>query len=294
MGAASQPIFSPDEQLQPELLFPPPQREQDTVHRLGNRKRSFVCFVLCLVTILTCTVSVHAAANLVVTSVSGPAQAPLNETISITYTVKNTGDTTSGAHEVGLYLSQDKTIDPATDRLLKSVAFPAGLAAGKSKKATAKVIIPNYYFDGLSGKYYYGAVVDSSAKASSKQVAIVRFQDNGDGTVTDNKMNRIWQKDDDGSKRNWSDAQAYCENLVLGEHNDWVVPSIEELLSIADFSRIFPGLDPVFGWHSGEYWTRTSRMDVATMAWVVFSDCGTIYGAPKQYSFYVRCVRIGP
>ena len=69
-----------------------------------------------------------AAAKLVVTSVSGPATAILNKSISVAFTVKNQGDAASGAYNVGLYLSADKTIVPATDRLLKNVTIAASLA----------------------------------------------------------------------------------------------------------------------------------------------------------------------
>ena len=93
------------------------------------------------------------------------------------------------------------------------MTIAAGLPAGKSKQATTKVTIPNWMVEGLVGKYYYGAAVVNSQKASSKQVSIVRYKDNGDGTVTDFKTGLQWQKSNDSTKRNWSAALSYCDDL---------------------------------------------------------------------------------
>ena len=192
-------------------------------------QKGFLIAVICLVLGLFAPISLaqqgqgefsaedlSAAANLVVTAVSGPAQAYLNQTISVTFTVKNQGDAASGAYQVGLYLSKDKTINPATDRLLGKVAYAAGLAPGNSKKGTPKVLIP---INGLSGKYYLGATVASSKKASLKQVSILRYALDDNDTVIDHKTGLMWQRTDDGQKRNWTDAGQYCVDLVLGRQN---------------------------------------------------------------------------
>ena len=97
-----------------------------------KRQKSFLIAFICLVFGFIATISlaqqaqddfsvedVGAGAKLVVTSVSGPATAIHNQTISVTYTVKNQGTVASGSYKVGLYLSTDKKIDPAADRLLE-------------------------------------------------------------------------------------------------------------------------------------------------------------------------------
>ena len=202
---------------------------------------------------------VGAGANLVVTSVSGLATAFFNQTISVIYTVKNQGDAASGAYEVALYLSRDKTIDPANDPLLKNVTFSTGLAPGQSKKIASKVVIPNYQVNGLSGNYYYGAVVANSNTISSKQVSIVRYSltDNNE-TVTDHKTGLIWQRADDGQTRNWEEANQYCKDLALGGYADWQLPTIEELFPLADRSKFNPAIDPVFDSRSGDYWSSST------------------------------------
>jgi hypothetical protein len=88
------------------------------------------------------------------------------------------------------------------------------------------------------------------------------FVDNTDGTVTDTCTGLMWQKDTGnvngdqnitnedfpaGDRATWCDALAYCEGLSLGGLNDWRLPKIRELHSIADFTRNNPTIDPVFG-----------------------------------------------
>jgi hypothetical protein len=262
--------------------------------------------VACLVFGLTATIlvaqqahddfsagEVGAAAKLVVTSVSGPTEAIHNQTILVTYTVKNQGAVASGAYQVGLYLSRDKTIDPATARLLKNVTFFTGLAPGVSKKKTTKVLIPT---NGLSGKYYYGAVVASSKKASSKQVSLVRYSlmDDND-TVKDHKTGLIWQQADDGIKRNWADAKKYCADLVLGGSADWRFPRVDELETIVDYSRNLPAIDPVFDSRSYFYWSGSTYAWPPNFAWYVTFAVGWVYEPEaKTHDYCVRCVRGGP
>jgi hypothetical protein len=83
--------------------------------------------------------------------------------------------------------------------------------------------------------------------------AFAGFIDNSDGTVLDSRTGLMWeQKTDDGGVRDkdntytWKDALAYCENLTLGGHDDWRLPTIKELSSLVDLSRYNPAIDPVF------------------------------------------------
>lgn len=196
-------------------------------------QKSFLIVVICLFVGFIATISlaqetqdefppeeVGAGAKLVVTSVSGPTKAYLNQTKTVTYNVQNQGDAASGAYQVGLYLSKDKTIDPATDRILKNVTFSTGLAPGQSKTKTTEIIIPNYHVNGLSGKYYFGVVVASSNMASLKQVSIIHYTADDNDTATDHKTGLVWQKADDGTPRQWTVANQYCEDLVLGGKTD--------------------------------------------------------------------------
>ena len=210
-------------------------------------QKGFLIAVICLLLGYMATISLAqpapdefpnelagAGAKLVVTSVSGPATAIHGQNISVTYNVQNQGTVASGAYYVDLYLSTDKTIAPAAERLLKNVSFSTGLAPGQSETTTTKVLVP---INGLSGKYYYGAMVGSSKKASLKRVSLVRYSlSDGGETVTDHKTGLIWQRTDDGQARDWDAAIQYCADLGLVGKTDWRLPSIDQLLTILDYS----------------------------------------------------------
>jgi hypothetical protein len=181
---------------------------------------------------------------------------------------------------------------PAQDRLLKEITFPGGLAAGQTKKTTTKVTLP---VGGLSGLYYYGGVVGGSSTASVKKVSMVRFEAASlNGTVTDQKTGLMWQKADDGITRTWSDAKTYCKNLVLGGHNDWVLPRIDQLLTIVDYSRYDPAINPAFDCDSTYYWSSSTYAVNPDVAWFVYFRNGNVSGESKYSQATARCVRGGP
>jgi hypothetical protein len=132
-----------------------------------------------------------------------------------------------------------------------------------------------------------------------------RFVDNGDGTVTDNCTRLMWQKDaadvtGDGSigqedHVNWQAALKYCEALSFAAHDDWRLPNIRELLSIADYARDFPALDPGFGALSVEYWSSSSYSGGPFHAWgVSFRDGVGTRDYDKDIRHCVRAVRAPP
>ena len=62
------------------------------------------------------------------------------------------------------------------------------------------------------------------------------YRDNRDGTTTDLNTGLIWQKKPDFKAYGFRDAKGYAEDLSLGGHDDWRLPTIKELFSIADFN----------------------------------------------------------
>ena len=101
------------------------------------------------------------------------------------------------------------------------------------------------------------------------------FVDNADGTVTDTATGRMWQRADDGKRREWAEALAYCEALDLGGHQDWYLPSSKELQSIVDYAKTdFPAIETgVFGITQDsetlDYWTSTTFGDIKSHANVI-------------------------
>jgi hypothetical protein len=121
------------------------------------------------------------------------------------------------------------------------------------------------------------------------------FVDNANGTVTDEARYLTWQKADDGTKRTWEQALAYCEGLTLGGASDWRLPNIKELASIADFAK-YPAADLVAFPATKEnyYWSSTTVRSDTTTAWQV-SFLGGGVGQPGLVKTiadgFVRCVR---
>ncbi len=70
------------------------------------------------------------------------------------------------------------------------------------------------------------------------------FVDNGDKTVTDKATGLMWSQDDNGEYLYWKEALAYAEAATIAGYNDWRLPNIKELQSIADYSATkIPAMD---------------------------------------------------
>jgi len=152
--------------------------------------------------------------------------------------------------------------------------------------------------------------------------------DNGDGTVSDQNTGLMWQQTPDFDRRPFSEAADYCASLAVGGHDDWRLPTIKELFSIADFRGQLVGSDTSISTpyldetyfdfeypaaageeYAGQYWSSTLYVKgpiVSTGQGVFgfnFSD-GHIKAYPAGYAFgdpstsevavaemYIRCVR---
>lgn len=143
------------------------------------------------------------------------------------------------------------------------------------------------------------------------------LQDNGDGTVADTASGLTWQQTDSSYTLNWGGALNYCDTLDLAGYDDWRLPDIKELASIA-----FALEDTVLFPTSSEYarlWSSTTRVDEPTEAYYLCIDncwtrdgssdlgSGSLHSEPKngdplayndstvevRITNLVRCVRGG-
>jgi len=82
------------------------------------------------------------------------------------------------------------------------------------------------------------------------------YSNNGNGTITDNVTGLVWQQTPDSNadgtinstdKMTQSNAESYCNNLVLGNQSDWRLPDIKTLYSLIDFSGEDPSSDDTSG-----------------------------------------------
>jgi hypothetical protein len=140
------------------------------------------------------------------------------------------------------------------------------------------------------------------------------------GIVRDNTTGLLWMRcavltggNADSSKNctgtpgkfTWNDAIDACNTIVYNGRNDWRLPGIKELQSIAQYNddffkphintTAFPNAGP-FGVH---YWSSTTRNDLATDAYTVDFTFGNVTSQPKTAGvngaggtpyIYIRCV----
>ena len=132
------------------------------------------------------------------------------------------------------------------------------------------------------------------------------FQDNGDGTVTDNVTGLMWQQVPVNEGFSYDSAVAYCESLELSGYDDWRIPTTKELFSISNFSQGWPYLDTTYFSLAGDsvskdeqYWTERyvgwTVQGKSNAAFGVNHGTGHIKAYPAGVSGpmgnYVRAVR---
>ena len=90
-------------------------------------------------------------------------------------------------------------------------------------------------------------------------------------------------------------AVTYCSSLTLGGFADWRLPSIDELMYIADRSKRNPAIDTSYFTNvvSSYYWSSTTVVGYEYDAWRVYFGGGYDGWSYKSNSRYVRCVRDG-
>ncbi len=128
------------------------------------------------------------------------------------------------------------------------------------------------------------------------------YTDNGDGTVKDNVTGLVWQKCTRGQNNDaactgtatdvaWQTAMKYCKDLSLASKT-WRLPSVNELKSLADRSRYNPTINTSYfpATVSSYYWSSSTHVDGASLAWSVFFSYGDVGYNGKTGSYYVRCV----
>ncbi len=122
-------------------------------------------------------------------------------------------------------------------------------------------------------------------------------RDDAKEIVTDNTTGLIWQDDNDAKtvRGDWDGAKTYCQNLTLGGYSDWRLPTIRELQTLPDFSKVNPAIDSEFQnvYTSDLYWSSTTRAGGSFDAWGVLFNAGYSINGYRAFNNYVRCARSG-
>lgn len=176
---------------------------------------------------------------------------------------------------------------------------------------TAKVAGSVVFLVGVSA--WPGAVAQQACSSDRASLPSARFQDNGDGTVSDRESQLMWMGCAGGQQRlgkrcvgaadvhGWTEAQRYADK-VNGDgaafFNDWRVPSLRELATITDRGcenprtniSVFPGTP------AAPFWSSTPRPGEADGQRVLALSFGVegVMLARKDERFHVRLVRTGP
>jgi hypothetical protein len=122
------------------------------------------------------------------------------------------------------------------------------------------------------------------------------FTDNGNGTITDNLTQLVWQNIPNPNVVTWEQALTYAEGLTIGTTSDWRLPNIKELQSINNELATNPSVFlPYFsnvGIHN--YWSSTSLPNQTTKSWYWNTQFGITTYDVKTNSNYVLCVSGNP
>ncbi len=128
-------------------------------------------------------------------------------------------------------------------------------------------------------------------KPQTKRQSTDRFVVRKDGTVLDRQTGLVWQADY-APGLTWRQGMAYAKKRRLGGHADWRLPTIEELVTLIDFTRHVPAsafpLMPC-GW----FWSSKEYVGCASEAWGINFYYGYVNYVFKTLMGYVRCVRRG-
>jgi hypothetical protein len=140
-----------------------------------------------------------------------------------------------------------------------------------------------------------------------------RFQDNGDGTVTDAASNLMWMRcalgqqwtgghcTGSAERYAWSDAQRQADRLSQqgsAFFNDWRVPALRELATITDRGCSDPrtNLEVFPDTPAAPFWSSTPRPGegpVARALGLSFGAEGVVLSRMDE-RLHVRLVRTGP
>lgn len=128
------------------------------------------------------------------------------------------------------------------------------------------------------------------------------FEWNDNGTVTDTKTGLVWQLRGPTTTMSWAEAMQYCENLELARHNDWRLPSEEELKTLQEvfyndtnnYMNYFPDTKDYFYWTSTKMDWMSGPCDPPGYAMIdLFAKVNTTLDLCMTNKYLVRAVRGG-
>jgi hypothetical protein len=113
------------------------------------------------------------------------------------------------------------------------------------------------------------------------------------GVAVDRVTNLVWQRNLDAETYSSSEAGTHCACLDLDGRSGWRLPTRMELISIVDFTRRSPAIDPgVFpGTPDQWFWTSSPVADKPGFVWYIYFETGFSKFIDGESRYRVRCVR---
>ena len=106
--------------------------------------------------------------------------------------------------------------------------------------------------------------------------------------------NLLWHTATSRDRLKHKDAEAYCAALRTAGHADWRLPTIQELLSLVDYTRHDPAIDTDKFPDTQSNWYWSSSPDAsspADYAWFVYFNYGAAACGDRDGTAFVRAVR---
>ena len=120
-----------------------------------------------------------------------------------------------------------------------------------------------------------------------------RFALIGDDIVADRTTGLSWSRGNVGTEPMiWSAGANVCKVLYLGGFTDWRLPTVRELLTLVDYERHEPAIDPIFRCVPSYYWTSTpAACSPGDYAWLVGFGDGYSDWYGRRGVYHVHAVR---
>ncbi len=152
---------------------------------------------------------------------------------------------------------------------------PGGGTATAGNPSTAAWPMPNEPGLGLPNERHYAL-----DRADSESV------------VLDVVTGLAWQRNVPSESFSVDEAERYCDDLTLGQNDDFRLPTRIELVSLLDLGRSEPAIDPeAFPATPGEwFWSSSRSAGDPTRAWYAYFYFGYPDLEDAGNAFRVRCV----
>jgi hypothetical protein len=123
------------------------------------------------------------------------------------------------------------------------------------------------------------------------------FVDNLDGTVSDKVTGLMWEQ---AYHLSVYGGITFCSTQVTtAGYHDWRMPTLIELISIADFTRDAPSIDTTFfplSPDAGPFWSWTNAVGFGSQVYIIdygfpFIEISGGFGVDGMPGQNIRCVR---